>query len=199
MSRWAVASKGGHIEVKELALKGTGEARCRPSRGRAWLRGHLVRANEAGVNLREKAPLPRDILHRLVGPTRMIGAATEAARLVDVTRLPRLVYPDGQPKGGDRPPALPWPRSGDRSARAGLWANRHLHDLVEFILGHVGGPRVEVSRPPLKLVGVGGAIVLGARASRVPGAGSQGIDAPSYAFTARVRGISGTPSEGCRR
>jgi hypothetical protein len=193
MSRWAVASKGCNLEVKELALKGTGEARCRPPRCRAWLRGHMVSANEAGFNLREKAPLPRNILHSLVSPTRIIGAATEADRRLEAISLPRLVYTYCQPKGWDRPPALPWPRSGYRRARDGLLANRHLHDLVEFILGNVGGPRVEVSSPPMKLVGVGGSIVLGARESRVHGEGSQGIDAPLYSLTARVRGISGKP------
>jgi len=66
MSRWAIASKGCNLEVKELALKGTREARCRPPRCGAWLRGHMVSSSEAGFNRREKAPLPRNILHSLV-------------------------------------------------------------------------------------------------------------------------------------
>ena len=39
-SPWGVASGGGNPDVKELPLKGTGEARCRPPRGQAWLRDH---------------------------------------------------------------------------------------------------------------------------------------------------------------
>jgi hypothetical protein len=69
--------------VQELALQGTGKARGRPPRGRAWLRGHMVSAHEAGFNRRDKAPRPRNILHRLVAPTRMIGAATEADRRLE--------------------------------------------------------------------------------------------------------------------
>jgi hypothetical protein len=41
-SRWAVASGGCKPGVKQLALKGTGEARCKPPRGRAWLRECMV-------------------------------------------------------------------------------------------------------------------------------------------------------------
>ena len=66
MSRWAVASTGCNVEVKELALKGTREARCRLLRCGAWLRGHMVSSSEADFNRREKAPLPRTLLHRLV-------------------------------------------------------------------------------------------------------------------------------------
>jgi hypothetical protein len=63
MSRWGVASGGCKPEVKELPLKGTGEARCKPPRGRAWLRDRMVSSNKAGFNLRESLPLPRYILH----------------------------------------------------------------------------------------------------------------------------------------
>jgi hypothetical protein len=42
MSPWGVASRGGTLEVKELPLKGTGEARCQPPRGPAWLRTSMV-------------------------------------------------------------------------------------------------------------------------------------------------------------
>jgi hypothetical protein len=42
LSRWGVASGGGNPEVKELPLKGTGEARCRPPRRGAWLRECMV-------------------------------------------------------------------------------------------------------------------------------------------------------------
>src|SRR5215217_4594783 len=39
-SPWGVASGGCKPEVKELPLKGTGAARCRPPRCQAWLRDH---------------------------------------------------------------------------------------------------------------------------------------------------------------
>ena len=56
ISRWGVASGGGIPEVKKLPLKGTGEARCKPPRGRAWLRDRMVSSNEVGFNLRETSP-----------------------------------------------------------------------------------------------------------------------------------------------
>ncbi len=77
MSLWAVASGGCTPGVKELARKGIREARCRPPRCGAWLRDRKVSSNEVGFNLREKAPLPRNILHSLVRLTRIYGAATE--------------------------------------------------------------------------------------------------------------------------
>ena len=40
LSPWGVASGGCKSEVKELPLKGTGAARCRPPRCQAWLRDH---------------------------------------------------------------------------------------------------------------------------------------------------------------
>ena len=42
MSPWGVAASGCKLAVKQLPLKGTGEARCKPPRGRAWLRTHTV-------------------------------------------------------------------------------------------------------------------------------------------------------------
>ena len=63
MSRWGVASGGCKPEVKQLPLKGTGEARCKPPRRQAWLRGYKVSSNEASVDLRETYPLSRNILH----------------------------------------------------------------------------------------------------------------------------------------
>lgn len=70
-------------------------------------------------------------------------------------------------------PELPLSRSGYREERDGLYANRHLHDLVEFIVVNVGGLHVEMSSPSRKRVSVGGPIVVGARESRVHGEGGQ--------------------------
>jgi hypothetical protein len=71
MSRWGVASGGCKPEVKELPLKGTGAARCRPPRGQAWLRGNMVSPTEASFDLRERYPLSRNILHsrEFIAPT----------------------------------------------------------------------------------------------------------------------------------
>jgi hypothetical protein len=60
----------------------------------------------------------------------------------------------------------------------GCHANRHLHDLVEFIIVNVGGPcrNVKVCIPLMSGMEVGGSIVVGAWESHVHGEGSQGID-----------------------
>jgi hypothetical protein len=42
LSPWAVAPRGCKRGVKQLVLKGTREARCKPPRGGAWLRTHTV-------------------------------------------------------------------------------------------------------------------------------------------------------------
>jgi hypothetical protein len=55
MSPWTVASGGCTPEVKQLALKGTGVARCRPPRSRAWLRVvYLQRADNWSGPIRSR-------------------------------------------------------------------------------------------------------------------------------------------------
>jgi hypothetical protein len=54
--------------------------------------------------------------------------------------------------------------------------SHHLRASVEYTIVNVGGPRVEGSSLPVKRMGVGGPIVVGARESRVQGEGGQGID-----------------------
>jgi hypothetical protein len=44
-----------------MPLKGTGEARGKLPRGRAWLRNHQVSPNKAGFDLREIFPLSQDL------------------------------------------------------------------------------------------------------------------------------------------
>jgi hypothetical protein len=73
-------------------------------------------------------------------------------------------------------PALPPDRSGFREERLGSAISSHLNASVEYIAVNVGGPCVEGSSPPMKHMGVGGIIVLGARESRVHGEGRQGMD-----------------------
>jgi hypothetical protein len=70
-------------------------------------------------------------------------------------------------------PDLPSDQSGFRKERLGLIISRHLNTLAEYIIVNVGGPCGEGSSPPVKHMGVGGVIVLGARENRVHGEGRQ--------------------------
>jgi len=174
VSRWGVASGGCKPEVKQLPLKGTGAARCRPPRSQAWLRGDKVSPNEADFDLRGMAPLPRNILH-----SRGVVPLTETGQRMG---LKVLLDPTG--RQGQRTPLCPMvPAShllylaGIRdSAERGLGqvGNRHLPHLVESISVNVGGSsqNEKVSSPPKFGMSVGGFIVLGARESRVRGEGS---------------------------
>jgi hypothetical protein len=143
MSRWAVASRGCTLEVKELALIGTHEARCRPPRRGARLRSRMVNSPEAGFNLREMIPLPRNILH-----------SWEISALADTRqRLSPLGYrgwfpPSTSPKDETGNLIVPCLQSGYREERDGLSENRHLHDFVESICVNVGGSLVEGCRSP---------------------------------------------------
>ena len=47
--------------MSSMPLKGTGAARGKRPRGRAWLRNHPVRPNEAGFDLRDISPLSQDL------------------------------------------------------------------------------------------------------------------------------------------
>jgi hypothetical protein len=62
MSRWAVAPGGCTPGVKELALKGTGEARGKPPRSRAWLRTHRVSQRSDQRPTGNRAPASRPCL-----------------------------------------------------------------------------------------------------------------------------------------
>jgi hypothetical protein len=52
---------GRSVSASSMPLKGTGEARGKPPRGRAWLRGRTVSAHEVDVNLRGTSPLSQDL------------------------------------------------------------------------------------------------------------------------------------------
>jgi hypothetical protein len=71
-----------------------------------------------------------------------------------------------------------YPLTGRDTTQSGMGSigNRHLHDLVECITMNVGGPYAERCSPAMNHRGVGAAIVVGARESRVQGEGRQGID-----------------------
>jgi hypothetical protein len=76
-------------------------------------------------------------------------------------------------------PEVPSDRSGFRKERIGSLISHHLHASVEYIIVNVGGPCGEGSRPPMKRMGVGGAIVLGRRESRLHGEGRQLVGIPT--------------------
>jgi hypothetical protein len=80
------------------------------------------------------------------------------------------------PKDIKGKPVLPPDQSGFREERIGSSKCPHLRASVEYIVVNVGGLCGEGSSPPMKHVGVGGVIVLGARESRAHGEGRQGID-----------------------
>ena len=159
------------VSGERAAPKRSGEVRCKPPKCRAWLRDRMVSAREAGIDLRETLPLPRNILH-----SREIGTLADTGQRPYPKGGPRLVRHVNQLKGRGRPSGVPCPRSGFRKERLGSEANCHLNDLAACIFVNVGGPYAEVSSPPKKHMGVGGPIVVRARESRVQGKGGQGID-----------------------
>ena len=61
-SPWAVAPGGCKPGVKELALKGTGEARGKPPRSQAWLRTHRVSPRSDERPTGNTAPVSRPCL-----------------------------------------------------------------------------------------------------------------------------------------
>ena len=113
MSRWAVASGGCTPEVKELALKGTHQARCRPPRRGARLRSRMVNSHEAGFNLREMIPLPRNILH-----SREISALADTWQRLSPRGYRGWPPPSTSPK--DEAGDLTYPVSSRDTAKRGM-------------------------------------------------------------------------------
>jgi hypothetical protein len=83
-----------------------------------------------------------------------------------------LIFHTSQKDVGGQP-VLPSDRLGFREERLGSSINPHLRASAEYITVNVGGPCGEGSSPPMKHMGVGGAIVLGGRESRPHGEGRQ--------------------------
>jgi hypothetical protein len=120
---------------------------------------------------------------------RPMGNGTPASRPCLMGQRPHPMVPelpeDGQgwavidtsPTRAKGQPDLPSHRSGYRDERDGSLISDHLQAFAEYIMVNVGGPCGEGCRPPMKRMGVGGAIVLGGRESRPRGEGRQGIDA----------------------
>ncbi len=57
MHRWAVAANGCSLVVKELALKGTGEARGSAAKMPGLMKKEHGEYKRSGFNLRERYPL----------------------------------------------------------------------------------------------------------------------------------------------
>ncbi len=55
-----LSEAGRSALVSSMLLKGTGEARGKPPRGRAWLKDHKVSSHEADLDLRGTSPLSQD-------------------------------------------------------------------------------------------------------------------------------------------
>jgi hypothetical protein len=172
MSPWGVASGGCKPEVKELPLKGTGAARGKPPRSRAWLSEGMVRPSKVGFNLRESHPLSRNILPTGTDDSRYTGQRPDP-RQVEVQRVTAAEKERYQPAGYKGPPVLPPCRSGFRRARLGLGGNHHLPPLVECICMNVGGSQrdTKASSPPKPAGSVGVAIVVGGWESQPQGEG----------------------------
>jgi len=162
----------------------------------------MVSSNEAGFDLRESSPLPRNILHRWRTSPTDTGLASEPEGSVHSNRLPRLVGNDYQSKGFIR--NLSYSDDARDSAKSGLGHidNRHLHHLVEFISVNVGGPcqGVKPSSPAIPDKGVGGSIVVGGWESQPHGEGSQKFDTPLYLLAASSENSGQSCSTtGCER
>lgn len=182
MSLWTVAPEGCNSGVKELALKGTGEARCRPPRRQAWLRGSMVSASKAGFDLREISPLPRNTLHTCgVKAHGSTGQRTSLRSKPEIAGYRGWSRTHTSPKDGTGD--LPYPVPVRDSAASGLGHgdNRHLHYLVEFIFVDVGGLRqnAKVSSPPRSDASVGAVIVVGGWESQPQGEGPQSVGIPA--------------------
>jgi hypothetical protein len=108
-----------------MPLKGSGEARGKPPRCRAWLRDRMVSPNEAGLDLRGMPPLSQDLARW--DSQWWENSHTEVAQGHVATQ--RMTWVN-----------LMYPMSTEepRYAGIGLVGNRHLHDLVESIMVNVG-------------------------------------------------------------
>jgi hypothetical protein len=135
----------------------------------------MVSANEVSVNLREKGPLPRNILHSQESCPALHGAANEFRDIVD--ELPRLGSSRSQRKGCQRSPGYPLTVRDTAKSGMGCLDNHHLTSLVESIYMNVGGSRADakISSRSRRHESVGAAIVLGAWESHVQGEGPQSV------------------------
>ena len=133
----------------------------------------MVSSNEVSVNLREKGPLPRNILHTEESCPAVYGAASVCTG--SASARPRLGNGLSQLKGCQRSPGHPLTARDSAKSGLGCMENHHLTYLVESIYVNVGGSGADakISSRSMRHESVGAAIVLGARESRVQGEGAR--------------------------
>jgi hypothetical protein len=167
----------------EIAIpKRSDEMRDRPSRRQAWHSDSMVSPDEVGFDLRERLPLPHNILSKtdLAGQS-WCGAACG------------YMYHRGcgqcihNPK--DETYYLDYHVSARDSAESGMGhiGNHYLTYRAEYIHANVGelNRNDKVNRLPMSGLAVGAIIVLGAWESHVHGEGSQSVRTSS----AKVTGV----------
>jgi hypothetical protein len=147
----------------------------------------MVSSNEVSVNLREKGPLPRNILHSQESCPALHGAANEVDGLV--VDLPRLGNGLSQLKGCQRSPGHPLAVRDSAKSGLGCMENHHLTYLVESMYVNVGGSGADgkISSRSMLHESVGAAIVLGTRESRVQGEGPQSVGILGHSSRMRTR------------
>src|SRR5262249_6177993 len=101
----------------------------------------MVSANEVSVNLREKCPLPRNILHTEESCPSVYGAASVCTGRASAQ--PRLGSGLSQLKGCQRSPGYPLTARDSAKSGLGCMENHHLPYLVESIDVNVGGSHVD--------------------------------------------------------
>jgi hypothetical protein len=131
--------QGMHPGGERAAPERPGETRCKPSRGRAWLRKSMVskRSDERPTG---NLPLPRHILHTWHETPGLRGSDCIQCVQKDDRGL-EFACPSH--KGCQRLLELPSDQSGYREERDGSWVSHHLTTFVESIAMNVGGPYVE--------------------------------------------------------
>ena len=134
----------------------------------------MVSSNEVSLNLRETRPLSRNILHSpRVRPWDDTGQRPNpnVISFQKGTEDGYFFFPSRKVVTGNPN----YPDTGRDSAKSGLGFhdNHHLNNLAESISVNVGDfyQDVKVSSPPMTDRSVGGAVVVGARESRVHGKG----------------------------
>ena len=182
------------------------EARCRPPRGRAWLRGDMASPNKAGFNLRESSPPSRNIFCITVEEgqnkarrysqsitieggylllAESTGHRSTGRRMNLMELLSPKDYRDWQlllanPKVRVRVPVYFTLIRDTAKSGIGCTGNRRLSHFVESIFVNMGESYqdAKVSSPPLLDRKVGGFIVVGGWESQPQGQGSQSFRIP---------------------
>jgi hypothetical protein len=139
----------------------------------------MVSPNEANLDLRERFPLSRNILHTCeVTAYGSTGQRTSQKSVHATTDYQDWLFQSTNLKVSTG--HLNYPVDVRDTAKSGMGrlGNRHLSYLVEFISVNVGGSYsdAKASSLPMPDRSVGGVIVLRGRESRPQGEGRQGIN-----------------------